>query len=131
MNSSGSHWLWNLIVLAAIGSQLTACSVIYGDIEPVKQAQELAINCKTDEALAELDRVAKDKNIASAMSDLERIVILQDAGRDAEANAALAERNKRWEVDEKNAEETDKAIKEAIANLRAEREKRTGKATCE
>ncbi len=126
-----THCLLAVTLLIGIGSQITACSMIYGDFEPVKEANELAINCKTDEALAQLDQIPREKNVASAMSDLQRVVILRDAGRQAEADAALAERNKRWEVDEKTAAESEKSISEGVASLRAEREKRFGKATCQ
>lgn len=97
---------------------------------PVGKASDLAIDCKTDESLAQINSVPFEKNLASAMGDLTRIVILRDAGRTAEAQAALAERNTHWHVDEKGAAESEKSISETVEKIREERLKKTGKRTC-
>jgi hypothetical protein len=44
----------------------------------------LTIDCKTDEALAALNGAEWDNTIAAAIADLQRVVILRDAGRTAE-----------------------------------------------
>lgn len=102
-----------------------------GQISAVKEANELAIECKTEEALAAVDRAVQSGGLAGALGDLQRVVILKDAGRTAEADAAMAERNKRWKVDAQNAAEAEQAVAKSVEEIRAERQKRTGYRTCQ
>lgn len=69
--------------------------------------------------------------MGASIGDLQRIVILRDAGRMSEANAAMAERNKRWGVDAKAAAEAGEAVAKSMEEMRAERQKRNGRRTCE
>lgn len=119
-----SAWVAGLVL------SVSGCASWVGDMGPVGKASDLAIACKTDEALAQINSVPFEKNLASAMGDLTRIVILRDAGRTAEAQAALAERNTHWHVDEKGAAESEKSISETVEKLREERLKKTGQRTC-
>ena len=49
----------------------------------------------------------------------------------SEANAAMAEQNKRWGVDAKAAAEAEEAFAKSMEEMRAERQKRNGRRTCE
>ena len=108
---------------------LSACGMV-GDTGSVKDANELAIECRTDEALAAVVKAEEGGGLSSYIADLQKVVILQDAGRMAEAEAAMAERNKRAEASPEDAKEAEDAVAESLAELRAEREKQTGSATC-
>ena len=108
---------------------LAACGMV-GDTGSVKDANELAIECRTDEALAAVVKAEEGGGLSSYIADLQKVVILQDAGRMAEAEAAMAERNKRAEASAEDAKEAEDAVAESLAELRAEREKQTGSATC-
>ncbi len=108
---------------------LTACGWA-GDTRSVKDANELAIECRTDEALAAVEQAEQGGGLSSYLADLQEVVILRDAGRMAEADAAMAARNERIEADPESAAEAEEAVKESLAQLRAEREKETGSATC-
>ncbi len=117
-----------LLVILTI-TTLSACGMV-GDTRSVKDANELAIECRTDEALAAVIKAEEGGGLSSYIADLQKVVILQDAGRMAEAEAAMAERNKRAEASPEDAKEAEDAVAESLAELRAEREKKTGSATC-
>ena len=108
---------------------LSACGMV-GDTSAVKDANELAIECRTDEALAAVEKAEQGGGLGSYIADLQKVVILRDAGRMAEAEAAMAARNKRAEATAEEAAEAEEAAQESLAELRAEREKHTGSATC-
>jgi hypothetical protein len=107
-----------------------SCGTV-GDTGAVKEASELAIDCRLEEALVAVRRAEDGGGLSSYIADLEEVVFLRDAGRTAEADAALAERNARMEGTDEAAAETEQAIEESLARLREEREKRTGSATCQ
>jgi hypothetical protein len=121
------------LLLAGSVLLLQACASVpgVGDVSAVKEANELAITCRTDEALAVVNRAVQSGGMAGAFGDLQRVVILRDAGRMTEAEAAMAARNRRWKVDAENAAEAERAVDESVAEMRAEREKRTGRRTCD
>lgn len=130
MQTRSAVHVMGLALAAGLLLSVSGCASWVGDMGPVNKASELAIDCKTDEALAQLDAVPFEKNLASAMGDLTRVVILRDAGRTAAAEAAQAEKNKHWHVDEKGAAESEKSTAEAVEKFREERLKKTGKRTC-
>ncbi|MFZ1954691.1 MAG: hypothetical protein WAU34_04295 [Desulfobacterales bacterium] len=119
-------------ILAAISAfLLAACGLKVGDVKSVNEANEMAINCETDQALAAVDRASQSEGIGAALGDLDRVAILRDAGRIQEAEAAMAERNKRWNAAAENMAKAEEAVKETVKKIRDEREKRTGKRTCD
>ena len=59
---------------------LAACGMV-GDTGSVKDANELAIECRTDVALAAVVKAADGGGLSSYIADLQKVVILQDAGR--------------------------------------------------
>jgi hypothetical protein len=114
-----------VFVLPALG----ACGWM-GDTGSVKDANKLAIECRTDEALAAVKQAEQGGGLSSYLADLQEVVFLRDAGRMAEADAAMAARNERLEVNAEDAAEAEDAVAESLAALRSEREKETGSATC-
>ena len=121
--------LFKTILTASIIAALSACGTM-GNTDAVKDATELAIDCQTDKALAALDRADQGGGLAANIADLERVVILRDAGRTSEAAAAMAERNARAGADTKARAEADEAVSKSLDKLRAERQKRTGSPVC-
>ena len=118
------------LTLAALVLPVLAACGWMGDTRSVKDANKLAIECRTDEALAAVEQAEQGGGLSSYLAELQKVVFLRDAGRMTEADAAMAARNARPEVDAENAAEAEKAVAESLAELRAEREKQTGSATC-
>jgi hypothetical protein len=117
----------SLVLLSACAS---SSSFKVGDVEDIGKASDLALACKTTEALAAADLAAQGGGLGGAMGGLMRIVILRDAGRTAEADAALADRNKRLNSSPKDAAEAETSITKTVEKIREERLKRDGRSTC-
>ena len=121
-----------ILVFAGIAFFLSACSGFkIGNIDDVREASDLAVACKTNEALVAIDHAVQGGGLGGAIGDLQRVVILRDAGRIEEANEAMAERNRRWNVNAQDADEAEKAVNESVEVLRAERQKKVGRRTCD
>ena len=108
---------------------LSACGTM-GDTAGVKEANELAIACETDNALVAVDRAARGGGLGANIADLQRVVILREAGRTSEADAAMAERNARAGADAEAAVEAERAVSKSLEQMRAERRKQTGQRIC-
>ncbi len=115
--------------LAICISTAAGCGMM-GDTASIKSATALAVECKTDAALAALDRADQSGGIATYLSGLERVGILRDVGRTGEAEAAMEAYLSRPEADSSSPQEINQSIDEFISELRAERLKQTGNATC-
>lgn len=115
--------------LVLIGALLGGC-VSLGNTGAVEEANELAISCRTDEALALAARTANGQTLAGGLAELQRVVFLRDAGRLAEADRALDARNRRVKADAVARAETERALESSLSELRAERRKRTGQSHC-
>lgn len=109
---------------------LLACGALpaKGDIESAKQAMELAVGCKIDDAVAASQRASASGGIGGALGDVERVAILREAGRSSQADAARAAYLSK--AGASSAAELDKDTANAVENIRAERAKRTGKRNC-
>lgn len=116
-----------LLALSAV--VLTACGTI-GDTSAVTDANDLAIACETDRALLAVDRAAKSGGLGANIADLQRVVILRDAGRLSEAEAAMADRNARAGADAQAAAEAERAVSESLNEMRSVRQKETGRRVC-
>ena len=129
MKSTTTRCMLNLFLPAVVIAVVTACGTL-GDTADVKKANGLAIACETNKALMAVDRAAKSGGLSANIADLQRVVILRDAGRMPEADAAMAERNERASADAEAAAEAERAVSESLEELRAERQKQTGRRTC-
>ena len=69
------------VIMLLIVPLLSACLFEFGDTDSVKEASELAIDCKADEALAAVDRALQGGGLGAGIADLLRVAILRDAGR--------------------------------------------------
>lgn len=110
---------------------LSGCLYKVGDTDSVKEASELAIDCKTEEALAAVERTSQGGGLGASVADLLRVAILRDVNRTEEAEAAMAERSERWQVDAKDVAEAEKSVAKTVEGIRAERQKRTRHLTCD
>jgi hypothetical protein len=116
-------------MVTAITLTLSACGTI-GDTGAIKKAGEYAIDCQTDKALAALEKAQQAGGLAAYLAELEKIVFLQDAGREQEAAAALQSYQAEHNQDSRSREETEKSIQDSLKELRDQRFKKTGQRTC-
>ena len=124
-----SRLMQKVLLTALSVVALSACGTV-GDSSAVKDANNLAIACETDEALLAVDRAAKSGGLSGSIADLQRVVILRDAGRLSEADAAMADRNARAGADAQAATEAERAVSESLEELRSARHKETGRRVC-
>ena len=129
MPSGTGNAIARTIAAMVAATTVTACS-LKGDTRSINSATELAIHCRTDEALAALDQAQQGGGLGEYLSYLERVGILRDAGRLAEADEALAAYMALPETASSDPEKTAQSIQEFIDKLRKERKERTGSATC-
>ncbi len=108
---------------------LSACGMM-GDTGSVKSANELAIDCRTEEALAALEKAEQSGGLSKYLAGLERVGILRDAGRDDEAAKALADYKAQPEAATSDDAEIERSLDEFIAELRNQRQAKSGSATC-
>ena len=129
MTSSLAMSLRHTAVFTAIGLALSGCGTI-GDTGAIKEASEYAIDCQPDMALATLGRAQSAGGLSAYIAELEKIVVLQDAGREKEAAAALQSYHAAQGETAENRAQTEKSIQEALEELRDQRLKRSGQRTC-
>ncbi len=120
--------LMNLMLITA-ALFLSGC-VSLGDTGAIRGANKLAIECRHDEALSMLDRARQSEGLSAYLAELETVVFLRDLGRDREAAELLEQRNARVGATAEEAAEAESAIEESLAELRKERGKKLGRATC-
>ena len=114
-------------LLAALATGLlTAC----GDAGAVREANDLAIECRTDEALAAADQALEAGGVSMHIAGMIRVAILRDAGRDAEATQALADYLAMPDSVEMTEDDIEEAVGEFIKGFREERIDQTGSADC-
>jgi hypothetical protein len=118
-----------VIAMIFTTSMLTACGWA-GDTGSIKSGSELAVDCKTDEALAAFDKAQQGGGLAKYLAELERVAILRDAGRTAEADKALEAYLAQPEAQSSDPDEIESSIQKTVEKLREERRKKTGSATC-
>ena len=96
----------------------------------IGEAMKLAVHCETDEAVAVITEGEGD-GLLGAMAILEHESILREAGRDREADAVRARRESGTpDMTAQEKADAEKSVQQTVANIRKEREKRTGSATC-
>ena len=108
---------------------LTACGAI-GDTGAVKDANQLATDCRTEEALAAADRALAAGGVSMHLGGVIRVAILRDVGRDADAAQALADYLAMPDTGELTEADVEEAVTEFIAGFREERLAETGSETC-
>lgn len=96
----------------------------------IGEAMKLAVHCETDKAVAVITEGEGD-GLLGTMAFLEHESILRDAGRDNEADAVRERRESNTpDMTDQAKAEAEKAVQDTVANIRKEREKQTGSATC-
>ena len=126
------HQALRLLVPGGIAAavMLTGGCGLLGDTASIRSASDLAIDCRTDEALAALDKAAKADGLSKYLAGLERVGILRDAGRDEDAARALAAYKAQPEVASSDDAEIERSLDKFVADLRNERRERSGSASC-
>lgn len=108
---------------------VTSCGWM-GDTDSVKAASELAINCQTDAAIDALKTAEAGGGLSQYIAGLERVGILRDAGRTAEAAEALKAYKAMPETASSSDAEIEKSLQDFVTELRKERKEQSGRATC-
>lgn len=118
-------------MLAVMGTLLlAACAGMQpgGPTIGSEEPSDIAIACRTDEALAAADRMGSQGGLAEQLAAYEKIVILTDAGRTQEAGALvpayLATTPNHSQAD------LDRRVQENVANMREQRAAETGSPSC-
>ena len=114
--------LLRLVILLSVAASLSACSIGKGI--------QLAVDCDTDQAIAVIEKAEKGSGMSREIAILEMEAILLDAGRIDEAEAVRAKRESQSGLSEKEKADAEKAILDTMENIRNERKKKTGSATC-
>jgi len=100
------------------------------NVPAAQRAFELAVACKTNEALLDTDAAERSGGPGSSLAGVERIIILQEAGRPATAAGARDVYIGKLGDDKARIEELDRNVASGVAKLRSERKARTGKEEC-
>lgn len=119
-----------IALLGALPITFVGCgsTLKMGDTDSAKRAMELAIQCKTDDAIATSRIASQSGGLGGALGDMERLVILSEAGRTAQADAARA--TLLSGPGAVSAAELDKTTMQGVEQIRSDRAKRTGKRQC-
>ena len=123
-------WVAVLVLGSVFASQVALAGAVVGDVKDAKKGMKQAIKCNYDKALERLDTAIAEGGFAAELAVLEKVVVLLDAGREAEAEKVLAERNENVGASAEDIVEARKSIDETLEGLRAEREQQTGSRTC-
>lgn len=123
-----------LLAAGALSLSLVAgCSTPTGPASTVPAAQrafELALACKTNEALLDTDAAERSGGPGASLAGIERIIILQEAGRPSTAAGARDVYIGKLGNDKAKIDELDRNVASGVAKLRSERKARTGKESC-
>jgi hypothetical protein len=95
-----------------------------------ERAYYLALECRTNEALADNEAAGRAGGAASQLAAVERVIILTEAGRPASAAGARDAIVSKLGDDNARIAELDRMVAQGTEKLRAERNTRTGKAGC-
>lgn len=95
-----------------------------------ERAYYLALECRTNEALADNEMAGRTGGAAAQLAAVERVIILSEAGRPSSAAGARDVILGQLGNDQARIAELDRAVAQGTEKLRAERKARTGKATC-
>lgn len=118
-----------LMTSVAMAVAMQGC-VSIGNMGSIKEALELAVDCKPDDALRALQPAEADGGLSAYMAKLEKVVVLRDAQRTSEAALALDEYMALPEVEDSTRADIEDSVQESLEELRKERKKQTGKANC-
>ena len=96
----------------------------------IGEAMKLAVHCETDKAVKVITEGEGD-GFLGTMAFLEHESILREAGRDKEADEVRARRESNTpDMTDQAKADAEKAVLQTVENIRKEREKQTGSATC-
>ena len=121
--------------LALVGGCATqgrgaSAAITAANAPAAERAYYLALECRTNEALADNEAAGRAGGAASQLAAVERVIILTEAGRPASAAGARDAIVSKLGDDKAKIAELDRMVAQGTEKLRAERTKRTGKAGC-
>ena len=96
----------------------------------IGEAMKLAVHCETDKAVKVITEGEGD-GVLGTMAFLEHEAILRDAGRNQAADMVRKKRESNTpDMTDQDKADAEKAVRDTVENIRKEREKQTGSATC-
>jgi hypothetical protein len=95
-----------------------------------ERAYYLALECRTNEALADNEAAGRAGGAAAQLAAVERVIILTEAGRPASAAGARDAIVSRLGDDKAKIADLDRMVAQGTEKLRADRKTRTGKTGC-
>lgn len=118
------------LVVATLASG-TAFSGKSGETETMNQIKALLMECRHDDALEVLDNAEESGAMGADLGELERVIILYDAGRVDEAEAAFNNWEKVTDADGRKVERERQAWELSLQQMQQERRRITGSPVCE
>jgi hypothetical protein len=95
-----------------------------------ERAYYLALECRTNEALADNEAAGRAGGAATQLAAVERVIILTEAGRPSSAAGARDAIVSKLGDDKAKIADVDRMVAQGSEKLRADRKARTGKAEC-
>ena len=95
-----------------------------------ERAYYLALECRTNEALADNEAAGRAGGAAAQLAAVERVIILTEAGRPASAAGARDAIVSKLGDDKAKIADVDRMVAQGTEKLRADRKTRTGKTNC-
>lgn len=111
---------------------LAACTdpAVVAQPQSFDASTELAIACRHDEALATLTSTEAARGGSTSASELQRVILLRNAGRTMDAASVLRQRNARDDVTADEAVQSGTQVEDALDSIRAQRAARSGSRSC-
>lgn len=126
--------------VAALAALTSACSTpastpaagatVPASIPASQRSFELAVACRTNDALADNIAAEQKGGPGAQLALVERIIILTEAGRASTAAGARDVAVARLDKDPAKVAELDRQVAAGVDKIRAERRSRTGKTDC-
>ena len=117
-------------LISGCASHGTKAQVTSANAPAAERAYYLALECRTNEALADNEAAGRAGGAAAQLAAVERVIILTEAGRPSSAAGARDAIVSKLGDDKAKIADVDRMVAQGSEKLRAERKARTGKAQC-
>jgi hypothetical protein len=118
------------LLVAALASSSAFCGAP-GETATMNQIKALLMECRHDDALALLDEAEENGAMGMDLGELERVIILYDAGRVDDAEAAFENWQEVTGADGRKVQRERQAWELSLQQMQQERRIRTGSPVCE
>lgn len=126
---SRKHLILATLLATSFASSPAICGM-EGGTEAMNQINALLMECNHDDALAVLDQAESAGEMSFEMAEMERVIILYDAGRKDEADAAFANWQEETGADQGEVDRQKKGWELSLQQMQQQRRIETGSPTC-